>query len=479
MSTEFDVVVIGAGPGGYVAAIRCAQLGLKTACIDDWTNEKSEASPGGTCLNVGCIPSKALIESSELYEHTLNEHIEHGIKVDKVTLDLKTMLARKDKVVTELTSGVAALFMANKIKFFHGRGVLKADKQVDVILHDGKNESLKAKNVILATGSSPTELPIAPYKDKIIVDSTGAQSFDRVPKKLGVIGAGVIALELGSVWRRLGSDVTMFKSRDNFLPTADVDVGKEALTQFKAQGLKFCMGVKITACSVVGKKVTLEYEDKEEKHSLTFDKLIVAVGRAPNSVGVLDESSQVTVDERGFVVVDEFCRTNVDGVYGIGDLVRGPMLAHKGSEEGIVVAEIIAGEKPLPINLDTVPSVIYTAPEIAWVGKTEQELKSEGTSYKVGKFPFSANGRARAINDTHGFIKVISHTVTDRILGVHMIGPQSSELIGQAKIAMEFGSSTEDLQMTMFAHPTLSETFHEAVLSVDGKAVHAVQAKKK
>ena len=478
---EFDVIVIGAGPGGYVAAIRCAQLGLKTACIDDWKDAADKSSPGGTCLNVGCIPSKALIESSELYEHTLHEHAEHGIKVKDVSLDLKTMLARKDKVVTELTSGIAALLMANKITFFHGRGTLKADKAVTAELHDGKTEILQAKNIIIATGSSPTELAVAPYEKDTVVDSTGALSFDKVPKKLGVIGAGVIALELGSVWRRLGSDVTMFKSRDNFLPEADVDVGKEALTQFTKQGLSFCMGVKITACTVKNKKVTLEYEDKGTNAKIekaVFDKLIVAVGRAPNSGGVIDDSSSVILDDRGFVVVDEYCRTNIDGVYAIGDIVRGPMLAHKGSEEGVVVAELIAGHKPLAIDLDTVPSVIYTAPEIAWVGKSEQQLKDAGVPYKVGKFPFSANGRARAINDTVGFIKVIAHKDTDRVLGVHMIGPQSSELIGQAKIAMEFGSSAEDLAMTMFAHPTLSETFHEAALSVDGNAIHAVQKKK-
>jgi len=479
MSTEFDVIVIGAGPGGYVAAIRCAQLGLKTACIDDWKKADERASPGGTCLNVGCIPSKALIESSELYEHTLNEHAEHGIKVTNVSLDLKAMLARKDKVVSELTSGVAALFMANKITFFHGRGVLQADKHVNVTSFDGKAQSLQAKNIIIATGSSPIELGVAPYQKDIVVDSTGALAFDKVPGKLGVIGAGVIALELGSVWRRLGADVTMFKSRDDFLPTADADVGKEALKQFETQGLSFCMGVKITACTVKNKKVALEYEDKAGKQKATFDKLIVAVGRAPNSTGVLGDSSEIETDDRGFVVVDEYCSTSVEGVYAIGDLVRGPMLAHKGSEEGVVVAELIAGHKPFAVDLDTVPSVIYTAPEIAWVGKTEQEVKAAGVPYKVGKFPFSANGRARAIGDTVGFIKVIAHADTDRVLGVHMIGPQSSELIGQAKIAMEFGSSSEDLAMTMFAHPTLSETFHEAALSVDGHAIHAVQAKKR
>ena len=477
--TNFDVVVIGAGPGGYVAAIRCAQLGLKTACIDEWKNAEAKSSPGGTCLNVGCIPSKALIESSELYEHALHEHAAHGIKIKDVSLDLQAMLARKDKVVTELTSGVAALFMANKITFFHGRGVLKADKKISVSLVDGDEQLLQANNVIIATGSSPTELTVAPYEDGVIVDSTGALAFDRVPKKLGLIGAGVIALELGSVWRRLGSEVTLFKSRNNFLPDADKDISKEALTQFTTQGLSFCMGVKITACITKNNQVMLEYKDDKGDQQAVFDKLIVAVGRFPNSKNVLDNSSEIKTDDRGFITVDEYCRTNIDGVYAIGDVVRGPMLAHKGSEEGVVVAELISGHQPLPIDLDTVPSVIYTAPEIAWVGKTEQNLETEGTPYKIGQFPFSANGRARALNDTVGFIKVLAHADTDRVLGVHMIGPQSSELIGQAKIAMEFGSSSEDLAMTMFAHPTLAETFHEAALSVDGRAIHAMQKKKK
>jgi len=478
MSTEYDVIVIGAGPGGYVAAIRCAQLGLKTACVDEWVDPSGKASPGGTCLNVGCIPSKAMIESSELYEKSQHDMEVHGINISSVSLDLKTLLARKDKVVSELTSGIAALLMANKITFLHGRGILQANKKVDVILNDGKDQSLSAQNIIIATGSSPTELKLAPFDNDTIVDSTGALAFDKVPKKLGVIGAGVIALELGSVWRRLGSEVTMFKSRDNFLPTADKKIGPEALRQFKKQGLDFCMGVNITACTVENNKATLEYEDKAGKQTAEFDKIIVAVGRNPNSKEVLGDNLGVNVSDRGFIEVDEFCKTSAEGIYAIGDVVRGPMLAHKASEEGVVVAEIIAGHKVLPINLDTVPSVIYTAPEIAWVGKTEQELTEAGIKYKVGSFPFNANGRARAINETDGFIKVLADEQTDRVLGVHMIGPQSSELIMQAKIAMDFGSSSEDLAMTMFAHPTLSETFHEAALSVDGRAIHAMQAKK-
>jgi len=479
MAKDYDVCIIGAGPGGYVAAIRCAQLGLKTVCIDDWVDAEDKASPGGTCLNVGCIPSKALIESSELYEHTSHDLASHGIKVNDVKLDLKKMLARKDQVVKDLTSGVAALFMANKITFLHGRGTLKANKVVDVVLRDGQSETINAKNVIIATGSSPTELPVAPYDHETIVDSTGALSFSKVPKKLGVIGAGVIALELGSVWRRLGADVTMFKSRDNFLPTADAQMGAEALKQFKTQGLSFCMGVKITTCTVKNKKVTVEYENKDGNQKETFDKLIVAVGRAPNSPGVFDKDSGVQVDERGFIKVNEFCETVVAGVYAIGDVVRGPMLAHKSSEEGMIAAEKIAGHSPLPVDLNTVPSVIYTAPEIAWVGMTEPEAEKAGIKINIGSFPFSANGRARAINDTTGFIKVIANAVTDRVVGVHIIGPQASELIMQAKIAMDFGASSEDLAMTMFAHPTLSETLHEAALSVDGRAIHAVQKKKK
>lgn len=479
MTTEYDVIVIGAGPGGYVAAIRCAQLGLKTACVDEWVNDKGEASPGGTCLNVGCIPSKAMIESSELYEKAQHDYAVHGIKISDVQLDLKTLLARKDKVVSELTSGIAALLAANKITFLHGRGELQANKTVQVTLKAGDKQTLTAQHIIIATGSSPTELALAPFDGELIVDSTGALAFDEVPKKLGVVGAGVIALELGSVWRRLGSDVTMFKSRDNFLPTADEQIGPEALKQFKQQGLNFCIGVKITDCTVKDKKITLSYEDKGELKQGIYDKLIIAVGRKPNSQSVIGEGVDVQTDERGFIEVDEYCQTSLPAVYAIGDVVRGPMLAHKASEEGVVVAEKIAGHPVLPLDLNLVPSVIYTAPEIAWVGQTEQELKAAGVEYKTGSFPFNANGRARAINETDGFIKVLADKNTDRILGVHMIGPQSSELIMQAKIAMDFGSSSEDLAMTVFAHPTLSEALHEATLSVDGRAIHAMQAKRR
>lgn len=478
MSKQFDVIVLGAGPGGYVAAIRCAQLGLKTACIDEWVGQDGKASPGGTCLNVGCIPSKAMIESSELYEKAQHEMADHGVQVGSVKLDLKTMLKRKDQVVKDLTSGVAALFMANKITFLHGRGKLLENKQVEVT-SKGKDEceTIQGKHIIIATGSTPSEFPLAPYDHKVICDSTDALDFDKVPKKLGIIGAGVIALELGSVWRRLGSDVTLLKSRPGLLPTADQQVAKEALKQFEQQGLKFVMGAKISKVTVKANKAEVTYSDDKGEQTLKFDKLILAVGRTPCSEAVIESS--VKISDRGFIEVDEFCRTNLDGIYAIGDVVRGPMLAHKASEEGIVVAELIADETALPIDLDAVPSVIYTDPEIAWVGKNEQELAELGIAFKVGQFPFNANGRARALGNTKGFVKILADEKTDRILGVHLIGPQASEMISEAKIAMEFKASSEDLALSMFAHPTLSEALHEAALSVDGRAIHAVQAKKK
>ena len=479
MSNEFDVIVIGAGPGGYVAAIRCAQLGLKTACIDEWIDKDNKASPGGTCLNVGCIPSKALIESSELYERSLHELSDHGIAVSGVKLDIKKMLARKDKVVKELTSGVAALFAANKITFFHGRGVLAKDKTVALTqIGKKKAETLAAKNIIIATGSSPRELPAGPFDHKNIVDSTGALEFTKVPKRLGIIGAGVIALELGSVWRRLGSEVFLLKSSNSFLPEADQQIAKEALKYFTQQGVEVRMGAKISEIKSSDKQVSVSYEDEKGKHTEAVDKLVVAVGRTPNSANAIDDSLKEIIDERGFVKVDEFCRTSVAGIYAIGDVVRGPMLAHKASEEGVAVAELIVGQHA-KVDLETVPSVIYTDPEVAWVGLTEEQTKKQNIPYNVGVFPFNANGRARALGNIKGLIKVIAHAETDRVLGVHIIGPQASEIVAQAKIAIEFCASSEDLAMTMFAHPTLSEAFHEAALSVEGRAIHAVQAKKK
>ena len=475
---KYDVAVIGAGPGGYVAAIRCAQLGLKTVCIDAWQNDKGAASPGGTCLNVGCIPSKAMIESSELYaasSHTLSDH---GIEVSSIKLNLDKLLARKDKVVTELTSGVAALFQANRISFIHGTAYINDGNNIDIKRLSGELEQIQAKHIIIATGSTPRDLEAAPYDQSNIVDSTGALAFDKVPKKLGIIGAGVIALELGSVWNRLGSEVTLFKTSKGLLPEADSDISTMALKNFEQQGLKFEMGVNIESGKTKGKQVNLEWARDAKTSASKFDKLIVAIGRTPNSQNLFASETGISVTDRGFIEVDAQCRTSATNIYAIGDVVRGPMLAHKASEEGVMVAEIIAGHSA-NVNLATVPAVIYTHPEIAWVGQTEKQLKDAGIKYRIGTFPFNANGRARAIGETDGLVKVTADAKTDRILGVHIMGPQASELIMQAKIAMDFKASSEDLAMTMFAHPTLSEAVHEAMLSVDQRAIHAVQTKRK
>ncbi len=477
MSKNFDVVVIGGGPGGYVAAIRAAQLGLKTACVDDWRNAAGKASPGGTCLNVGCIPSKALIESSEHFHRAAHELAAHGVRCGSVELDLATMLARKDQVVNELTQGVAALFAANKITFFHGRGRMLAARQVEVALHDGGNEILAAAHVILATGSRPSEHPAMSFDGEYVVDSTGALAFVDVPRRLAVIGAGVIGLELGSVWNRLGSEVSLFKSSKGLLPMADADVSREARRLLEKQGLAIRDGVKVTGAAVKGNEVVLELDDGGKQEE-TFDKVVVAIGRRPNSENIVADDVKLEVDQRGFVVVDDKCATSEAQVWAIGDLVRGPMLAHKASEEGVMVAELIAGHHA-QVDLTTVPSVIYTAPEIAWVGYTEQQLKEEQRDFRVGSFPYNANGRARAMGQTDGFVKMLADARTDRLLGVHIIGAQASEMIAQAKIAMEMGAASEDLALTMFAHPSLSEVMHEAALSVDGRAIHAVQKKKR
>jgi dihydrolipoamide dehydrogenase len=479
MSQQFDVIVIGAGPGGYVAAIRAVQLGLKTACIDAWVDKDNKPSPGGTCLNVGCIPSKAMIESSELYEKSQHEMEEHGITVGSVKLDVKKMLARKDQVVKELTQGVGALFQANKITFFHGTAQVSKDRSVVVsTLDKGDTQTLSAKNIIIATGSSPKAFPGADFNHKSIVDSTGALEFDKVPKRLGIIGAGVIALELGSVWRRLGSEVFLLKSSNSFLPEADQTVAKETLKYLTQQGLDIRMGAKIASIEEKNKKVEIAYDDEKGSHTESVDKLVVAIGRTPNSKEVLANDLHQLIDERGFIKVDDKCSTGIEGIFAIGDVVRGPMLAHKASEEGVMVAEIIAGEYA-HVDLETVPSVIYTDPEVAWVGKTEEQCKAANIEINIGAFPFNANGRARALGNTKGQIKVIADAHTDRVLGVHIVGPQASEIIAQAKIAIEFGASSEDLALTMFAHPTLSESFHEAALSVGGRAIHAVQKKKR
>jgi len=472
MSTEkkFDVVVIGGGPGGYVAGIRCAQLGLKTACIDAFTGKDNKASLGGTCLNVGCIPSKALLESSHHYEQLNHGLDNHGITVTGLKMDVAAMIKNKDEIVARLTGGISGLFKANKVTSFHGKGKLLAGKQVEIT--SGKDKSIiSADSVILATGSRPIDIPSAPVDNKNIVDSTGALNFKKTPKTLGVIGAGVIGLELGSVWNRLGSDVILLEAQDEFLPAADKKIAAEAMRQFKKQGLDIKMSARVTKATPKGKKVVVNYEDATGEHSIELDKLIVSVGRCPNTDNLFAPEAPIELDERGFIEVDEIWQTSQPGVYAIGDLIRGPMLAHKASEEGIAVAEVIYGEEP-QINYDVIPSVIYTQPEIAWVGQTEQHLKSTGEKIKIGSFPFSASGRAQALGDTTGLVKIIASKETDKILGVHIIGPQASELLAEAVLAMEYSASSEDLALTIHAHPTLSEALHEAALAVDNRAIH-------
>lgn len=477
MSDKFDVIVIGAGPGGYVAAIRAAQLGLKTACVEKWVDDKGAAVLGGTCLNVGCIPSKALLESTHQFHKTQHADV-HGIQTGDVTMDVKKMVARKDKIVGNLTGGIAGLFKANGVTLLQGMGKLLANKQVQVTAADGSVTVHAAENVILASGSVPVNIPPAPLTDGLILDNAGALNIDETPKRLGVIGAGVIGLEMGSVWARLGSEVTVLEAMDDFLALADKEVAKEAAKIFKKQKLDIKLGARCTGTEINGQEVTVKYTDAEGDKELVVDKLIVAVGRRPQTQGLLSDDSGVKLDERGFIFVDGQCRTEAPGVYAIGDSVRGPMLAHKASEEGIMVADIIAGHHA-QMNYDVIPNIIYTHPELAWVGKTEQELKAAGVAIKVGKFPFAASGRAMAADDTDGFVKMIADEATDRILGVHMVGGIASELIAQAAIAMEFGSTAEDLQLTVFAHPTVSEAVHEAALAVDGHAIHMANRKKR
>ncbi len=474
MAKTFDVAVIGAGPGGYTAAIRVAQLGLSTVCIDEWKNAKGKPSLGGTCLNVGCIPSKALLESSENYERALHKFADHGITVKEVSVDVAIMLARKDKIVDTFTGGIGLLFRKNKVASMHGHGRITAAGPVyQVEVKDGDNvEAIEVKHIIIATGSNPRQLPFAPVDNDRIVDNTGALSLPEVPKRLGVIGAGVIGLEMGSVWKRLGAQVTVLEAMPAFLAAADDQVSKEALRIFtKVVGLDIKLGVKISAVRTTKKNVTVEFSDGVSEQKLEFDRLIIAVGRAPNSANLAAEGVGLKVDARGFVEVDGQCRTSLPNVYAIGDVVRGPMLAHKSSEEGVAVAEMIAGQSG-HVNLDTLPWVIYTSPEIAWVGKTEQELKAAGIEYRVGQFPFIVNGRARAIGETAGFVKMLADAKTDRILGVHMIGPYASELISEAVVAMEFGASAEDIARIVHAHPTLAEALHEAALGVDKRTIN-------
>ena len=478
MSDKFDVVVIGAGPGGYVAAIRAAQLGLKTACVERYKGKEGKVALGGTCLNVGCIPSKALLDSSYKYHEAHEGFKVHGIDAPNVTIDVPTMIGRKDQIVKNLTGGVATLFKANGVTLLEGNGKLLSGKKVEVTGLDGNVQVVEAENVILASGSRPIDIPPAPVDQKVIVDSTGALEFQSVPKRLGVIGAGVIGLELGSVWARLGAEVTVLEALDKFLVAADEQVSKEAYKILSKQGLNIRMGARVTGSQVNGEEVTVHYTEAGEEKQITFDRLIVAVGRRPVTTDLLASDSGVESDERGYIYVDDHCATSVPGVFAIGDCVRGLMLAHKASEEGVMVAERIAGHKA-QMNYDLVPSVIYTHPEIAWVGRTEQALKAEGVEVNVGTFPFAVSGRALAANDTAGFVKVVADAKTDRVLGVHVVGPSAAELVQQGAIAMEFGTSAEDLGMMVFSHPTLSEALHEAALAVNGHAIHAVNRKKR
>ena len=471
---QFDVVVIGAGPGGYIAAIRAAQLGFSVACIDEWANAKGGPAPGGTCTNVGCIPSKALLQSSEHFEHAGHAFKEHGIDVAGLSLNLPQMLKRKETVVKQNNDGILFLFKKNKISFFHGRGAFAgaADGGYKVSVAGAAAQTVSARHVIIATGSNARELPGAPFDEKLILSNTGALAIDAVPAKLGVIGAGVIGLEMGSVWRRLGAEVTVLEGLPTFLGAVDEQIAKEAHKLFTKQGLGIQLGVKIDKVTAGENSVTVDYANaKGEALSVVFDKLIISIGRVPNTIGLNGEAVGLKLDERGFVAVDGDCKTNLPNVWAVGDVVRGPMLAHKAEEEGVAVAERIAGQHG-HTNFNTIPWVIYTSPEIAWVGQTEQQLKAAGVAYKAGTFPFMANGRARALGDTSGMVKFLADASTDEILGVHIVGPMASELISEAVVAMEFRASSEDIARICHAHPSLSEATKEAALAIDKRSLN-------
>ncbi len=474
MSKQFDVIVIGGGPGGYIAAIRAAQLGFQVACIDEWKNASGGPAPGGTCTNVGCIPSKALLQSSEHFEHARLHFADHGISTGTVKMDVSKMVGRKDAVVKQNNDGILYLFKKNKVAFFHGRGAFQAAKDglYEVKVSGASEEVISGKHVVVATGSNARALPGVPFDEVNVLSNDGALRIGDTPKKLGVIGAGVIGLEMGSVWRRLGADVTILEGLPTFLGAADEGVAKEALKAFTKQGLKIQLGVKIGEIKNAKKGVTVAYTNaKGEAQELAVDKLIVSIGRVPNTVGLNPEAVGLQLDERGAIVVDADCRTNLPNVWAVGDVVRGPMLAHKAEEEGVAVAERIAGQHG-HVNFATIPWVIYTSPEIAWVGRTEQQLKADGVAYKAGQFPFLANGRARALGDTTGFVKFLADAKTDEILGVHIVGPMASELISEAVVAMEFKASAEDIARICHAHPSLSEATKEAALAVDKRTLN-------
>ncbi len=474
MADVFDIAVIGGGPGGYTAAIRAAQLGFKVACIDDGVRADGKPALGGTCTNVGCIPSKALLQTSEHFEHATHSFADHGIVARDVAIDVATMLARKDKVVAQNNDGIAYLFRKNKVTYYTGRGAFTG-KNADgyaIAVSGAKPASLAARNVIIATGSTPRALPGVPFDNKLVLDNAGALAIAGVPKTLGVIGAGVVGLELGSVWRRLGAEVTVLEALPALLAAADEAVAKEAQKQFARQGLDIHLSAKVAKVTPGKSAVTVEWTDaKGTAQTSVFDRLIVSIGRAPNTAGLGVETVGLALDARGYVVVDDDCATALPGVYAVGDVVRGPMLAHKAEEEAVAVAERLAGQKP-HVDFNTIPWVIYTAPEIAWVGETEQQLKARGAEYKTGMFPFTANGRARAMGETRGFVKLVADARTDRVLGMHAIGPMVSELIAEGVMAMEFGAASEDIARICHAHPTLSEATREAALAVLGRTLN-------
>jgi len=478
LSNPFDVIVIGSGPAGYVCAIRCAQLGLTTAVIEQNVNEQAQPLLGGTCLNVGCIPSKALLDSSHRYTEAAGHLSDHGIGVDGVSLDVAGMMARKDKIVSQLTDGVSGLLKANGVSVITGSAVLLAGRQVEVTDASGEKSTHTADNIVLAAGSEPAAIPPAPVDGDRVVDSTGALCFEAVPERLGVIGAGVIGLELGSVWARLGANVIMLEAMDQFLPNMDEQIAAESAKIFAKQGLDIRLGARVTDVAVSSDAVSVTYTQNDSSETVEFDRLIVAVGRTPRTEKLFAADSGVTVDERGFVFVNDYCATEAPGVWAVGDIVRGPMLAHTGSEEGVMVAERIHG-KAAQLNYDVIPSIIYTHPEVAAVGKTEQDLKAEGVDYKVGSFPFAAIGRAMASGETDGMVKILSDADSDQILGAHVVGPSAADLVQQIVIAIEMAASTEDLQLMVFGHPTMSEAVHEAALAVDGRAIHMVNRAKR
>ena len=474
MAKNFDVVVIGGGPGGYIAAIRAAQLGFTTACIDDWKSKSGGPAPGGTCTNIGCIPSKALLQSSENFDHAGHSFADHGIEIKGLNINLEKMLQRKDAVVKQNNDGILYLFKKNKVGFFHGRGALvsNTDAGIEIAVAEPANESIFGKHVIVATGSSARQLPGAEFDEQRILSNDGALSAGAVPKRLGVIGAGVVGLELGSVWRRLGAEVTLLEALPEFLGAVDHQIAKEAAKAFNKQGLNIQLGVKMTAVKADKNNVVVSYAAANgDAQTLAVDALIISIGRVPNTQGLNAEAIGLKLDERGFIAVDDECRTNVPNVWAIGDVVRGPMLAHKAEEEGIAVAERIAGQHG-HVNFNTIPWVIYTSPEIAWVGQNEQQLKSAGRAYKAGTFPFMANGRARALGEITGMVKFLADATTDEILGVHIVGPFASELIAEAVVAMEFRASSEDIARICHAHPTLAEATKEAALAVDKRALN-------